>query len=135
MVRCFVKGKHKDRLTKMNIIQQDATRCVLCNLYKETSAHLFLHYAITWNIWCDYLRIFGITWLTPQNLCNLLDFWFGIEIEKHRRKFWYLVPNSICGYLVYMEGEEWHYFLAKEFQQRSSIRLDSKLLSIMASGE
>ena len=53
-----------------------ANRCYLCCCNVESVDHLLLFYPIAHSLWMYMLRLFGINWVMPGSIEDLLFYWF-----------------------------------------------------------
>uniref|UniRef100_A0A2N9H196 Reverse transcriptase zinc-binding domain-containing protein n=1 Tax=Fagus sylvatica TaxID=28930 RepID=A0A2N9H196_FAGSY len=51
--------------------------CCMCKNSGESPAHLMLHCSIAWELWNFILCIFGIQWVMPRDISDLLAFWWA----------------------------------------------------------
>lgn len=79
--------------------------CPFCNLEVETvaHAHLFLHCSKTWRIWSQILERWGMVWVCPTNLFDLLCWWFSNKFKYVEKGCW-----EICFYagMVHLAGKK-----------------------------
>jgi hypothetical protein len=81
-------------LTCDNLMQRGysmAGWCCMCGEGCETGDLLLIHCALTLNLWHSVLRSFGVLWVFPNRVVDLLygwHNWFG----KHDTVVWNLVP-------------------------------------------
>ena len=71
-----------------------AERCCMCCCDGETVDHLLLHCSLAQVLWSFVLMAFGIHWVTPRSVVDLLlgwRNWFG----KHHSSIWNLVPSYL----------------------------------------
>ena len=57
-----------------------------CCMYKKgrkTVDHLFLHCPFAWEIWSMVFDLFGVCWVMPCSILELLECWQG-SFGKHR---------------------------------------------------
>ncbi|CAL5368692.1 unnamed protein product [Camellia sinensis] len=52
----------------------------------ETVDHLFLHYSLTSRLWGLVCSLFGITWVQPKGVVDMLWSWRGARIGRSRRQ-------------------------------------------------
>ncbi|KAL4359002.1 hypothetical protein AHAS_Ahas08G0033800 [Arachis hypogaea] len=58
----------KDRLSRLGIIEQRDTVCVLCNKNVETVQHLFVTCEFSWLVWCAWITHFGRHWTISNTI-------------------------------------------------------------------
>ena len=68
--------------------------CCMCRNDGETGSHLLIHCPIAAALWQLILRSFGVLWVFPNNIVNLLYGWFNC-FGKHNCLVWNLVPHCI----------------------------------------
>jgi hypothetical protein len=71
-----------------------AERCCMCCCDGETVDHLLLHCTLAHVLWSFVFTAFGIHWVTPRRVVDLLlgwRNWFG----KHHSSIWNLVPSCL----------------------------------------
>uniref|UniRef100_A0A2N9I206 Reverse transcriptase zinc-binding domain-containing protein n=1 Tax=Fagus sylvatica TaxID=28930 RepID=A0A2N9I206_FAGSY len=69
-------------------------RCCMCCCDGETVAHLLLHCSLARMLWSFVFTAFGIHWVIPRSVVDLLlgwRNWFG----KHQSSIWNLVPSCL----------------------------------------
>uniref|UniRef100_A0A2N9GEV9 TIR domain-containing protein n=1 Tax=Fagus sylvatica TaxID=28930 RepID=A0A2N9GEV9_FAGSY len=68
--------------------------CCMCRVGCETGDHLLIHCSLTLNLWHSVLRAFGVLWVFPNRVVDLIygwHNWFG----KHDSAVWNLVPSCL----------------------------------------
>ena len=60
----------------------------------ESVDHLLLFYPIAHSLWMYMLRLFGIDWVMPGSVEELLSCWFH-WLGKHGSDIWDLVPGCL----------------------------------------
>jgi len=79
-----------DNLRKRNVIVIEW--CCLCKKSEESINHLLLHCEITRDLWSYILILFGVEWVMPRSVLELLNSW-GPAIGCVRAKeAWRLAP-------------------------------------------
>jgi hypothetical protein len=71
-----------------------ATWCCMCRSAEETGTHLLIHCAMASDLWHMVLRSFGVIWVFPNNIGDLLFGWFNY-FGKHKSSIWNLVPHCL----------------------------------------
>ena len=69
-------------------------RCNLCKESEELVDHILIHFVKTRELWTFLLAFFGVTWLFPNSVRNLLLQWKVKGLPKKIRAVWRLAP--IC---------------------------------------
>ena len=63
----------------------------MCREDEETIDHLFLHCIVANELWATVLSLFGMHWVMPRRVVDLLDCWqgslAGIKILRFGRLF------------------------------------------------
>ncbi|XP_057719827.1 uncharacterized protein LOC130934259 [Arachis stenosperma] len=102
----------KERLSRLGVINQQDTLCVLCNNCVESSHHLLLGCSFSWQIWCAWLSYAGRLWSCPGSLKEHFLSWTEVTTRKADRKAWMV---SFCAII-------WNLWLERNrrlFQNRS----------------
>ncbi|KAJ9701144.1 hypothetical protein PVL29_006475 [Vitis rotundifolia] len=69
-------------------------RCILCKENEESADHILIHYGKTRELWTLLLSNFGVMWVFPASVRNLLLEWKIKGLGKKRCAVWRMVP--IC---------------------------------------
>ena len=88
---------HGQILTLDNLILRGrplANRCCMCCCNEESVDHLLLFYPIAHSLWTHMLRLFGIDWIMPSLVADLLFCWYH-WLGKHSSDIWNLVPSCL----------------------------------------
>ena len=72
--------------------------CIMCRHCGETVDHLLLHWEMAYRLWSFVFKTFGVSWVIPRSIPNLLFGWWN-WLEKHSSQIWNLVPLCILWYL------------------------------------
>ena len=81
-------------LTCDNLMRRGYTMagwCSMCRMDGETGNHLMIHCSLASGLWHTALRYFGVVWVFPDNIINLLYGWYNC-FGKHNSAVWNLVP-------------------------------------------
>ena len=81
-------------LTCDNFIRRGYTMagwCCMCRSGWETGEHLLIHCALASKLWYAVLRSFGVCWVFPNRIVDLLFGWYN-SCGKHVSAVWNLVP-------------------------------------------
>ena len=88
---------HGQVLILDNLMLRDrplANRCYLCCCNAESVDHLLLFCLIAHSLWMYMLRLFGIDWVMPSSVEDLLFCWFH-WLGKYSYDIWDLVPSCL----------------------------------------
>ena len=67
----------------------------MCKGCGESIDHLLLHCSIASEMWSMIFCLFGICWVMPQRVADLLDFW-SCNFKQHRNiVIWRIVPRCL----------------------------------------
>ena len=69
-------------------------RCCLCCFNAESVDHLLLFCPIAHSLWIYMLRLFGMEWVMPGSVVDLLFCWYH-WLGKHSSNIWDLVPGCL----------------------------------------
>ena len=69
-------------------------RCNLCKENEESADHILIHCDKTRKLWNSLLSSFGVIWVFPVSVRNLLGEWKIKGLGKKRKAAWRLAP--IC---------------------------------------
>jgi hypothetical protein len=81
-------------------------RCCLCKKDEETINHLFHHCEFSVDIWHLVPISFGVSWITPGNVPQLLHCWKFIGHGHHREAFWKVIP-ALLMWSIWRERNRW----------------------------
>ena len=82
-----------DNLRKRRLIIMDW--CCMCKSSGETANHLLLHCPIAVELWSMVLIIFGIAWVMPRGVEDLLSCWIGSRGKSEAGKIWKMTPHCL----------------------------------------
>jgi hypothetical protein len=66
-----------DNLRKRNIIVMEW--CYMCKNSGESIDHLFLHCMVAIELWRTILQMFGVEWVMPRSVKDMLGSWRGLK--------------------------------------------------------
>jgi hypothetical protein len=73
----------------------------MCKVDGESIDHLFLHCPVAKELWDTVLSLFGVLWVMPQHLRELIEGWFtGLP----RQAIQDMVCYTSLPHVVFMEG-------------------------------
>lgn len=67
-----------DFLFSRNIIPTSYP-CAFCELEAETPNHLLLLCPYSWKVWSDILNWWGLSWISPGSIPDLLTWWYSFK--------------------------------------------------------
>ena len=70
-------------------------RCFLCGCEEENDNHILLHCIVVKTLWEIVLAIFGVKWVFPKSVKEVLFSWRGSFVGKKRKKIWNSIPLCI----------------------------------------
>ena len=65
--------------------------CIMCRHCGESVDHLLLHCEMAYRLWSFVFITFGLSWVVPRSIPNLLFGWWN-WLGKHSSQIWNLVP-------------------------------------------
>ena len=69
--------------------------CYMCKCNSETVDNLFLHCLVAMNLWAMSLGLFGVCWVMPKSVVDLLASWQGQFGRRHNKYVWIVVPHCL----------------------------------------
>ena len=69
--------------------------CFMCKRCGESVDHLLLHCPIAYEMWSMIFCLFGICWVMPQRVVDLLDCWTCNFRRHHNIVIWRFVPHYL----------------------------------------
>ena len=80
---------------KRHIISRIVSWCCMCKEDKESIDHMFLHCKVARESWDTVLNLFGMNWVMPRRVVDLLTCWQG-KLGQHRHiEIWKAVPHCL----------------------------------------
>lgn len=70
-------------------------RCYMCLNSSESVNHLFLHCPVASEIWSMYLSLFGLQWVIPSSIREIIVRWNFWLFDKSFKRIWSKVPTTI----------------------------------------
>jgi hypothetical protein len=80
-----------DNLRKRKIVI--VTWCCMCKDDGESIGHLFIHCPVVKELWDAVLSLFGVMWVMPRRVRNLIEGWHGSN--HHQSIIWNAVPHCL----------------------------------------
>ncbi|CAL5358449.1 unnamed protein product [Camellia sinensis] len=88
--------KTSNYLQRMGILENSSSlHCVFCNEEGETDNHVLLHCPCVWVVWSKIMRWWGIQWVIPKSVDELLLWWSGLKFKKLEKKIWRIIPLAV----------------------------------------
>ena len=108
-----------NNLRRRNIIL--VSWCCMCKVDGESVDHLFLHCALARELWTTVFSLFGMYWVMPKRIVNVLASWKG-RLGRHKNRYiWEAVPHCVMWCL-------WRERNARTFEDCERNILDLKIL-------
>ena len=82
-----------DHLRKMNVAVVEW--CCMCKMNGKSIDHLLLHYEVMRKLWCYILNLFGVEWIMPRQVNDLLNSWGGQVGCSPVKEVWRLAPMCL----------------------------------------
>ena len=98
-----------------------ANRCNLCKENEETANHLLIHCGKTRDLWNFLFSSFGVMWVLPDSVRNLLLEWKMKGMGKKRSVVWKMAP--ICLFWCIWGERNRRTFLEEEMSNTSLRKL------------
>ncbi|XP_015931644.1 uncharacterized protein LOC107457958 [Arachis duranensis] len=95
----------KDRLSRLEILQQNDNLCVLCKKEVENTQHLFVTCELSWQVWCAWVSSFGQKWTAPDNLKDHFESWRYMPVKRTQRKSWIVGFFSVI-WIIWLRRNE-----------------------------
>jgi hypothetical protein len=86
-----------DNLRKMNIIVMEW--CYMCKISGESIDYLFLHCMVATELWSTILQLFGVVWVMPQSVKDMLGSWRGQKGDRTLILIWQMAPLCLMWYV------------------------------------
>ena len=71
--------------------------CCMCQKDAESISHLLLHCPVAYQLWVVALSFFGMTWVQPGTVLNVLWSWRGGRVGKEGNGFGVAFLFALCG--------------------------------------
>ena len=82
-----------DKLRKRRVIILDC--CCMCKADGESVNHLLLHCPVARELWNMIFSHFGISWVMPRGVVELISCWNGCKGRHETGKIWMAIPHCI----------------------------------------
>lgn len=80
------KGRLKTSSFLSRIGVLTGSECVLCKAEEETASHLLLFCPFSWNVWSKIMVWWGIQWVIPGSVDDLMHWWLGWKSRKKTKQ-------------------------------------------------
>ena len=67
----------------------------MCKCNSETVDHLLLHRVVALELWDMVFGLFGVCWVMPMLVIELLTCWQGQFGHHHNGDIWMVVPHCL----------------------------------------
>jgi hypothetical protein len=74
------------------------SRCCMCKSSDETVDHLLLHCEVASTLWDAMLSHFGLAWVMPRRVVDLLAYWWS-SARRGSAVVWKMLPTCLFGCL------------------------------------
>ena len=68
--------------------------CCMCRSDAESIPHLLLHCRVAYHLWTVALALFGMVWVQPGSVVDVLWSWKGESVGSERKKVWSWNPTN-----------------------------------------
>jgi isocitrate dehydrogenase kinase/phosphatase len=69
--------------------------CVMCKNHGESVDHLLLHYDVARVVWSFFYSLFGVEWVMPSSVVDLLRGWGTLLGRDPVFRIWKQVPLCV----------------------------------------
>jgi len=69
--------------------------CVMCKKHGESIDHLLLHCDVARIVWSSFYRLFGVEWVMPSSVVDLLSAWGTLLGRGPVHCIWKQVPLCV----------------------------------------
>lgn len=73
----------------------EEAQCKFCPLHIESPDHLHLLCNPVWQVWSSILAWWGVQWVSPNTVVNLLLWWKCNKLNKDKKLIWEVIPLAI----------------------------------------
>ncbi len=112
-----------ENLRRRSVIVMDW--CCMCKASGESTSHLLLHCPMARELWYFIFSLFGIQWVMPRGVMNLLDCWRVGSGRSKIKELWSSIPHCVFWCIWWernsrsFEGKERHWLELKWFILRT----------------
>jgi hypothetical protein len=68
---------------------------VMCKKHWESVDHLLLHCDVAWVVWSSFYSLFGVEWVMPSSVLDLLSSWSTLLGRGLVLRIWKQVPSCV----------------------------------------
>jgi hypothetical protein len=65
--------------------------CFMCKMSGESINYILFHCVVAKDLWTSIFSLFGIEWVMPQRLVELMDCWRGQAVNHCILEFWRMI--------------------------------------------
>ena len=94
--------------------------CYICKCNGESVDHLLLHCSIALDLWSMILGLFGVQWVMPKSVLELLACWLGRCVRNRNSHIWMIIPPCLMWFI-------WREMNSKSFEDTENSMLVLKL--------
>jgi len=113
-----------DNLRKMNVVVIEC--CCMCKKSGKSIEHLQLHYEVARDLWSYILTLFGVEWVMPRMVLELLTNWGASFGYGPAKEVWRLVLWCLM-WCIWQERNARHF----EDVETSMVELSKRLLYML----
>ena len=81
--------------------------CYMCKCNGESVDHLFLHCPVAMDLWSMVLGLFGVSWVMPKSVVELLACWQGWFGRHWNGHIWIIIPRCLMWCLWRERNSRW----------------------------
>jgi hypothetical protein len=69
--------------------------CCMCKSSGESTDHFLLHCDVAQGLWSMMFCLFGLHWVIPARVVDLLACWMGVLWKSRQAALWGMIPSCI----------------------------------------
>ena len=92
---CLGRVKTAEVLLNCEFFTMDEAMFCFCGEELESTDHLFLHCRRVWKIWSACLKWWGVCWVAPKSIYEVLMWWRDVRSSKLAGIVWKLIPLAV----------------------------------------
>jgi hypothetical protein len=97
----------------------------MCKKCGESIDHLLLHCEVATELWSSLFQLFGVAWVMPRRVRELLVSWRGQLGNRTALKMWRLAPLCLMWCI-------WRERNARSFEDRETVMLELKKMMLQS---